>query len=138
MVKVFLKDGSYEREYPEGTTVYDIFKEDGTYVASITTDNNQLICAGKIYEKVVDLRTPITTDCKISKLSFDDIDGKKVYWHTSAHILAQAIKRVFKNAELAIGPSIDNGFYYDIDLDKAITPNDLDIIQKEVLKKTLV
>lgn len=125
MIKVFLKDSSYEGKCSEGTTIYDVFKEAGQV-------NNQLICAGKIGDKVVDLRTPITTDCKISKLSFNDIDGKKVYWHTSAHILAQAIKRVFKNAKLAIGPSIDNGFYYDVDLDKTITPDDLDIIQKEV------
>ena len=127
MVKVFLKDNSYEREYPEGTTTYDIFKEIGQV-------DKQLICAGKINEEVVDLRTPINTNCEISKISFNDSEGKKVYWHTSAHILAQAVKRVFKNAKLAIGPSIDNGFYYDIDLDRAITPDDIDIIQKEVDK----
>ena len=127
MVKVFLKDDSYEREYPEGTTTYDIFKEIGQV-------DKQLICAGKINEEVVDLRTPINTNCEISKISFNDSEGKKVYWHTSAHILAQAVKRVFKNAKLAIGPSIDNGFYYDIDLDRAITPDDIDIIQKEVDK----
>ena len=127
MVKVFLKDDSYEREYPEGTTTYDIFKEIGQV-------DKQLICAGKINEEVVDLRTPINTNCEISKISFNDSEGKKVYWHTSAHILAQAVKRVFKNAKLAIGPSIDDGFYYDIDLDRAITPDDIDIIQKEVDK----
>ncbi|MDR1627410.1 MAG: threonine--tRNA ligase [Oscillospiraceae bacterium] len=127
MIKVFLKENSCEREYPEGTTVYDVFKETGQI-------NDQLICAGKIDGKVVDLRELITADCEISKLDFNDADGKKVYWHTCAHILAQAVKRVFKDAKLAIGPSTDNGFYYDIDLDKTITPDDLEVIQKEIEK----
>ena len=126
MVKVLLKDG-VEKEYNKGITVAEIAKDigQGLYKSA---------CAGKIDGKVVDLRTKINSDCKLEILTFDDLDGKKAYWHTTSHILAQAVCRLFPNAVLAIGPSIDNGFYYDFDLDRTLNPDDLVNIEKEMKK----
>ena len=73
-------------------------------------------------------------DCKIKFLTFDDIEGKKAFWHTTSHVLAQAVKRIYPDAKLAIGPAIDNGFYYDFDVDETFTPESLDKIEKEMKK----
>lgn len=89
--------------------------------------------AGKIDGEVKDLRTLIEKDCKLEILTFDDLDGKKAYWHTTSHIMAQAIKRLYgDNVKLTIGPSIDNGFYYDFDVEKPFTEEDLAKIEEEM------
>ena len=85
-------------------------------------------------DEVVDLRTILNEDCTLSILTFDDDEGKGAYRHTTSHIMAQAIKRLFPSAKLAIGPSIENGFYYDIDMDRNFTPDDLEAIEKEMAK----
>ena len=101
MVKVSLK--GEVREFENGITVADIAKSIGMglYKAS---------CAGKINGEVVDLRTPINEDCELSILTFDDPEGKKAYWHTTSHIMAQAVQRLFPEAVFGVGPSVDNGF----------------------------
>ncbi|MEG1179950.1 MAG: threonine--tRNA ligase, partial [Oscillospiraceae bacterium] len=91
-------------------------------------------CACKINDKVCDLRTPLTEDCELAILTFDDEDGKRAFWHTTSHILAQAVKRLFPDAKLAIGPSISNGFYYDFDCATPFTPEALKTIEVEMKK----
>ena len=86
----------------------------------------------KIDGKVCDLMTPLTDDCDIEFLKFADKDGKMVFWHTSTHIMAQAVKRLYPNAKLGTGPALDNGFYYDIDLEEKLTVEDLEKIEKEM------
>ena len=91
-------------------------------------------CCGKINGKFADLRTPITEDCSVEICTFDSAEGKKAYWHTTAHIFAQAVQRLYPNAKFGIGPAIENGFYYDIDVEPKITPDDLPKIEDEMKK----
>ncbi|TFH02258.1 MAG: threonine--tRNA ligase [Calditrichales bacterium] len=90
--------------------------------------------AAKIGEKIVGLNEPINGNADIQILTFDDEEGKDVFWHSSAHLMAQAVKRLYPQAQLGIGPPIDDGFYYDIDLDKTLTPEDFDSIESEMTK----
>lgn len=126
MINVKLK-GNIVKQYEKGTKVSDIAKSlgMGLYKAA---------CAGKINGTVVDLRTSVEEDCELSILTFEDDEGKRAYWHTTSHIMAQAVKRLFPSATLAIGPSIDNGFYYDFDLVKSLTPEDLTKVELEMKK----
>ena len=125
MIKVDLK-GS-EREFESGTTVAQIAQSVGAGLFKAA-------CAGKMDGKVVDLRTPVTKDCSLSILTFDDEEGKRAYWHTTSHIMAQAVKHLFPDAGFAIGPAIENGFYYDFDLPRNLTPEDLEKIEAEMKK----
>ncbi len=126
MVKVTLKD-DVVKEFQSGTTVMDIAK-------SIGMGLYKAACLAKIDGEICDLRTPVTKDCHVEILTFDDEDGKKAFWHTTSHILAQAVKRLYPNAKLAIGPSIANGFYYDFDVDFPFTPEILEKIEAEMKK----
>ncbi|HEX3017641.1 MAG TPA: threonine--tRNA ligase [Caproicibacter sp.] len=125
MVKVSLKGDV--REFENGTTVAEIARSlgAGLYKAA---------CAGKLDGKTVDLRTPVTKDCELQILTFDDEEGKKAYWHTTSHIMAQAVKKLFPDAGFAIGPAIEDGFYYDFDLPRTLTPDDMKAIEAEMKK----
>ncbi|NLB41330.1 MAG: threonine--tRNA ligase, partial [Clostridiales bacterium] len=90
--------------------------------------------AGEVNGKTADIREEIYEDSDLNILTFEDEGGKKAFWHTSSHILAQAVKRLFPEAKLAIGPAIDNGFYYDIEVDHPFSPEDLEAIEKEMTK----
>ena len=92
------------------------------------------VCCARVDGKVVDLRTPLTSDCRVDLLTFDDPDGKKTFWHTASHVLAQAVKRLYPDAKCAIGPAIDNGFYYDFDVKKPFSQDDLEKIKAEMKK----
>lgn len=126
MVKVTLKE-NVVKEFQSGTTVMDIAK-------SIGMGLYKAACLAKIDGETCDLRTPVTKDCHVEILTFDDEDGKKAFWHTTSHILAQAVKRLYPSAKLAIGPSIANGFYYDFDVDFSFTPEILEKIEAEMKK----
>ena len=126
MVKITLKDGSV-KEYDQGISVGDVAKD-----LSMGLFRNA--CCGRIDGNVADLRTPIDQDCNLEILTFDEEDGKKAFWHTASHVLAQAVKRLYPNTKLAIGPAIDNGFYYDFDVETPFGPEDLDKIEKEMKK----
>lgn len=126
MVKVTLKD-YVVKEFQSGTTVMEIAK-------SIGMGLYKAACLAKIDGETCDLRTPVTKDCHVEILTFDDEDGKKAFWHTTSHILAQAVKRLYPSAKLAIGPSIANGFYYDFDVDFPFTPEILEKIEAEMKK----
>ena len=126
MVKITLKDGSV-KEYDHGISVGDVAKD-----LSMGLFRNA--CCGRIDGNVADLRTPIDQDCNLEILTFDEEDGKKAFWHTASHVLAQAVKRLYPSTKLAIGPAIDNGFYYDFDVETPFGPEDLDKIEKEMKK----
>lgn len=97
MIKIELKDGSI-KEVEQGSSILDVAKSISEALARVAT-------AGKVDGEVKDLRTVINEDCKLEILTFDnDLDGKKAYWHTTSHIMAQAIKRLFPEVKLAIGP----------------------------------
>ena len=127
MIKIELKDGSV-KEIEEGMSVIDFAKSISEGLARMAT------CA-RMNGKVVDLRKELNEDCKLEILTFEsDVDGKKAYWHTTSHIMAQAIKRINPKAKLAIGPAIDNGFYYDFDVEKTFTDEDKEKIEAEIKK----
>ena len=127
MIKIKLKDNS-ELEVEKGLSVIEIAKKISEGLARMAT------CA-EIDGEVVDLRTVVEKDCSLNILTFESsLNGKKAYWHTTSHIMAQAIKRLYPEIKLAIGPSIDNGFYYDFDTEKPFTPEMLEAIEKEMKK----
>lgn len=109
MIHITLKDGSV-KEFEAGVSVIDVAKSLGAGLAKAA-------CCGRINGKVADLRTPITEDCHLEICTFDDEDGKKTFWHTSSHVMAQAVKRLYPQAKFAIGPAIKEGFYYDFDVE---------------------
>ena len=115
------------REFSAGISVAEIAKEIGAGLYKAA-------CAGKINGEVVDLRTPVQEDCTLEILTFQDAEGQQAYWHTASHVMAQAVKRLYPEAKLAIGPSIEQGFYYDIDLERPLTPEDLPKIEAEIKK----
>ena len=123
MIKVTLKGDV--REFESGISVAEIAK-------SIGAGLYKSACAAKVNGKVCDLRTVLNDDCEVEILTFDDPDGKKAFWHTTSHIMAQAVKRLYPAAKLSIGPSIDSGFYYDFDVEKPFTSDDLAAIEKEM------
>ncbi|MFW5435530.1 threonine--tRNA ligase [Paenibacillus apiarius] len=126
MVKVTLPDGAV-REYEQGSTIEDV-------AGSISSGLKKSALAGKMDGKVVDLYTPIEQDAQVAIVTADSADGLEVMRHSTAHLMAQAIKRLYKeaNVKLGIGPVIEDGFYYDIDMDVSLTPEDLPKIEKEM------
>ena len=124
MIKIRLQ-GKDERNYEKGVLALDVAKD-------ISEGLARSVVGVKIDGKVCDLMTPLTDDCDIEFLKFADKDGKMVFWHTSTHIMAQAVKRLYPNAKLGTGPALDNGFYYDIDLEEKLTVEDLEKIEKEM------
>ena len=126
MVKIELRGGEI-KEFENGITAAEVAKSlgMGLYKAA---------CVCRIDGEVKDLRTPIDKDCKLEILTFDDDEGKRAFRHTASHILAQAVKRLFPQAKLAIGPAVDNGFYYDFDIDVPFTPEVLEKLEGEMKK----
>ena len=114
------------REFQSGVTAYEVAQSIGAGLAKAA-------CAAKLNDKVIDLRTPITEDADLSILTFDDPDGKHAYWHSTSHVLAQAIQHLYPQTLFTIGPAIENGFYYDIDCDVTFTPEILTEIEKEMV-----
>ena len=125
MIKVDLK-GS-EKEFESGVSVAEVAK-------SIGMGLYKSACAAKVNGEVCDLRTVLNEDCKVEILTFDDKEGKKAYWHTASHIMAQAVNRLYPGTKFAIGPAVDSGFYYDMELPQAITNDDLAKIEAEMKK----
>ena len=127
MIKIKLKDGT-EKEFEAGMAIIDIAKNISEGLARVAT------CA-RVNGKVEDLRKKIDEDCELEILTFEsDLDGKKAYWHTTSHIMAQAVKRLSPNAKFAIGPAIDEGFYYDFDVETPFSDEDKLKIEEEMKK----
>ena len=125
-MKITLKDGS-SKEYAQSMSVIDIAKDISEGLARVAT-------AGEVDGEVVDLRTVIDKDCELNILTFNDEKGKGAFRHTTSHIMAQAIKRLYPDTKLAIGPSIEDGFYYDIDRETPLVAEDLEKIEAEMKK----
>lgn len=128
MVKLKLKDGSII-EVEKGSSILDVAKKISEGLARVAT-------CGEINGKVADLRHEINEDCELVIHTFqdDDLEGKKAYWHTTSHIMAQAIKRLYGDVKLTIGPAIENGFYYDFDTEKHFSEEDFEKIEEEMKK----
>lgn len=128
MVKIALKDGS-KIEVEEGTTILDVAKKISEGLARVAT-------CGEVNGEIKDLRYEIQEDSNLVIHTFneEDLDGKKAYWHTTSHIMAQAVQRLFPNVKFAIGPSIHDGFYYDFDVEKTFTDEDKAKIEDEMKK----
>ena len=128
MLKITLKDNS-SIEVEKGTTILEVAKKISEGLARNAT-------CGEIDGEVKDLRYELKEDCNLVIHTFqeEDLEGKKAYWHTTSHIMAQAVKRLFPNVKFAIGPSIDNGFYYDFDVDTPFTDEDKTKIEEEMKK----
>ena len=128
MINVELK-GGVVKGFDDNITAADVAK-------SLGAGLYKAVCACKVDGVLCDLRTALTKDCKLELLTFDDEEGKKAFWHTCSHVLAQAVKHLYPSAKLGIGPAVDNGFYYDFDVEKPFTQEDLEAIKKEM--KTIV
>lgn len=126
MIKVTLKDGSV-KEFPAGISAYEAAKE-------ISMGLARSAYAAKINGKNADLRDTLNEDCELEILTFDDDYGKWTFRHTASHIMAQAVKRLYPDAKLAIGPAVDDGFYYDFDVETKFTSEDLAKIEAEMKK----
>lgn len=126
VVKVSFPDGAV-KEFPKGTTTEDI-------AASISPGLKKKAIAGKLDGEMYDLRRPIEKDGAIGIVTPDSSDALEVLRHSTAHLMAQAIKRLYKNVKLGVGPVIEGGFYYDIDLEESLSPEDLPVIEKEMKK----
>ena len=126
MIKVTLKDGSV-KEFPAGISAYEAAKE-------ISMGLARNACAARINGKNADLRDTLNEDCELEILTFEDDYGKWTFRHTASHIMAQAVKRLYPEAKLAIGPAVDDGFYYDFDVETKFTPEDLAKIEAEMKK----
>lgn len=125
-MKITLKDGSV-KEYSEAKSVYEI-------AADISEGLARMATAGEVDGEVIDLRTKIDQDCELTIHTFQSPEGAHAFRHTTSHILAQAVKRLFPDTKLAIGPAIDDGFYYDFDREVPFTTVDLETIEKEMKK----
>lgn len=127
MINVTLKDGS-KKEIEKGISGLELAK-------SISEGLARNMTAILIDGEVKDLRYKIEQDAKVEILTFENsLEGKKAYWHTTSHIMAQAIKRLFPEVKLAIGPAIDNGFYYDFDTETPFSDEDKQKIEDEMKK----
>jgi len=126
MIKVTLK-GDVIKEFPKGITAFEVAKE-------ISMGLAKAACAVRINGANADLRTVLNEDCNLEILTFDDEYGRWAFRHTASHILAQAVKRLFPGTKLAIGPAVDDGFYYDFDVETSFTPDDLAKIEAEMKK----
>lgn len=124
MIKITLKDGSV-KEYKEGTTIKEVAE-------SISAGLARVVLAGEVDGEVRDLSYKLEKDCRLNLLKFEDEGGRLAYRHTSSHILAQAVKRLYPDVKLAIGPAIDTGFYYDFDTDKPFSVEELEKIEQEM------
>ncbi|WP_411953622.1 threonine--tRNA ligase [Alkalibacillus sp. S2W] len=126
MIQITFPDGN-TKEFPKGTTTEDI-------AGSISSGLKKQALAGKFNGTMVDLRQPLEEDGELQIATYRDEDGLEVLRHSTAHLMAQAIKRLYGNVKLGVGPVIENGFYYDIDMDETISPEDLPKIEKEMKK----
>lgn len=126
MIKVTLKNGNIQ-EFQAGISIKEV-------AGNISAGLARVVLAGEVNGKVRDLNFRLVEDCTLNLLTFEDEGGRNAYRHTASHVLAQAVKRVFPAVKLAIGPSIQNGFYYDFETDNNFTPEDLTILEKEMEK----
>ena len=125
MIKITLPDGAV-REYEPGSSAFDVAK-------SISEGLARKVLAASINGEVWDLHRPIDTDASLKLLTWDDTEGKSTFWHSSAHLMAEAVEAAFPGAKFWVGPAIEKGFYYDMDLgDRKISEEDLLLLEKKM------
>ena len=125
MIKITLPDGSV-REYQEGVSAMDVAK-------SISEGLARKVLAASVNNEVWDASRPITTDASLKLLTWEDTDAKSTFWHSTAHLMAEAVETMFPGVKFWVGPAIDKGFYYDMDLgDKQINEDDLASLEKKM------
>ncbi|MBK7377439.1 MAG: threonine--tRNA ligase [Ignavibacteriales bacterium] len=125
-IKILFPDGN-EKEFAAGTTAYEIAKS----ISSRLADD---VLSVKVNDIVKDLHSPINEDAKILFLTFDDPDGKHVYWHSTSHLMAHAIQELYPEAKFGVGPAIESGFYYDIDINTHLSENELKVIEDKMIE----
>jgi len=125
-IKILFPDGN-EKEFPAGITAYEIAKS----ISSRLADD---VLSVKVNGVVKDLHSPINEDAKILFLTFDDPDGQHVYWHSTSHLMAHAIQDLYPEAKFGVGPAIESGFYYDIDINTHLSENELKIIEDKMIE----
>ncbi len=137
----FIKEGVLKMigvEFIDNSGIQNIEIDDNSQAISLfkilKPENKNRIIAVRINGCAKDLSTVLNNGERIEFITFDSKEGKEIYWHSSAHLMAQAFKRIYPNAKLAIGPAIEDGFYYDFDVEKTLTPEDLAAIEKEMKK----
>jgi len=131
-MQIKLKDGSV-KEYSEAKTVYEIAKDISDGLARIA-------CAGELNGAIVDLRTTVDADCELNIVTANEKEGLKVIRHTASHVMAQAVKRLFPDAKVAIGPAIEDGFYYDFEFEFSFSEKELIAVEedmKRIVKESL-
>jgi threonyl-tRNA synthetase len=127
MIQITLPDGSV-RAYAKGSTGLDIAK-------SISEGLARNVLAAKVNGQIIDATRPITTDAALSLLTFNDVDGKKVFWHSTAHLLAEALEALYGKVKFGIGPALEAGFFYDVDFGgRAFSTNDLQAVETKMLE----
>jgi threonyl-tRNA synthetase len=133
LINITFPDGS-SKQFPKGITALDIAK-------SISSGFAEEVLVAEINNKLTDLSAPVNQDASVKFYKFSDDEGKKVYWHTTSHIMAQAIEELFPGAKFGVGPPIENGFYYDVDSEHKFTDEDLLKIEQrmlEIAKRSLI
>ena len=125
MIQVTLKGD--KRQFEEGVTAAEVAK-------SIGAGLYKAACAAKVDGEACDLRTPLEKDCTLEIMTFDSPEGQHAFWHTAAHVMAQAVQHLFPRARFGIGPALDDGWYYDIKADRPLTTGDFDAIEAEMKK----
>ncbi len=124
MINIKLPDGS-NKEYESGVLVGDVTKD-------ISMGLFRAAVGAVVNGRVMGFAEPIEEDCDFKVVKFDDKEGKEIFWHTSSHVMAAAIKELYPDTKFAIGPAIDDGFYYDMELDHRFVPEDLEKIEKKI------
>ena len=125
MINITLPDGSV-RQYEAGVSAYDV-------AASISSGLAKAVISAEVNGEVTDLTRPIHTDATVKLLKFDDENGKKTFWHSSAHLMAEALEFYFPGTKFWVGPPVDNGFYYDVDLGgHKLSSEDLEKVEKKM------
>ena len=125
-IQVTLK-GGVKKTYPKGISLLEIAEDISKKLAKEAL-------VAKVDGVLRDLSYKVQDDSVVEILTFDDEEGRKVFWHSTSHVMAQAVKRLFPDAKLAIGPAIDEGFYYDFDMEESFSPSDIEQIEKEMAK----
>src|ERR1041384_3991469 len=127
MIKITLPDGSV-RDYEKGTTSLEIAK-------SISEGLARNVLAAEVNGQVWDATRPINSDSKVTLLTWNDLQGKETLWHSSAHLMAEALESLYPGVKFWVGPPLENGFYYDVDLNgQSLSPDDFEKIEKKMLE----
>ncbi len=125
-IEIIFPDGS-KKQFDEGISAFQIAE-------GISRNLAKNSIAAKYNDQIISLKNPLSENGNLQLLTFNDDEGREVFWHSSAHLMAQAVKRLYPDAQLGIGPPIADGFYYDIDLDKKLSPDDFESIENEMAK----